>query len=151
MSRLTMRPATAADLPFIVGLIVADSVVATDDDPTAADPVYAQALAEIDASPNEEVWIACLGDQPIGTFQVSYLPSIAGRGRWRGLLEAVHVSPQHRSGGLGSEMIRWAVERCRDRGCDRVQLTSNKSRKDAHRFYERLGFVASHEGFKLRF
>ena len=68
---------------------------------------------------------------------------------WRGLVESVHIIPEERNKGFGSEMMRWAVERCRSRGCGTVQLTSNKRRTDAHRFYEALGFARSHEGFRL--
>lgn len=73
------------------------------------------------------------------------------RGMWRGQIEVVHVAANHRNRGLGSQMMRWALERCRERGCGMVQLTSNKKRLDAHRFYERLGFHKSHEGFKYYF
>jgi GNAT superfamily N-acetyltransferase len=73
------------------------------------------------------------------------------RGMWRGMIEVVHVDAGHRSRGLGSQMMEWALARCRERGCGMVQLTSNKQRTDAHRFYERLGFLKSHEGFKYYF
>lgn len=147
---LTYRNATAADLPFIIGLIVEDSVVVTDDDPSeSGSETYLAALAAIDADPNEEMLIAEEAGAPIGCFQISYLPGLARRGAWRGMIENVHVAATHRNGGRGGAMIRWAVERCRERGCGMVQLTSNKKRLDAHRFYERLGFQRSHEGFKL--
>lgn len=149
MSRLTMRPATAADLPFIVGLIVDDSVVPTGDDPSAANPGYAAALAAIDADPNQDMMVAEFEGEPVGTLQLTYIPGLMRRGMWRGLIEAVHIAPAHRNKGLGGEMIGWAVEQCRARGCGMVQLTSNKKRVDAHRFYQRLGFSQSHEGFKL--
>lgn len=144
-----MRPATAADLPFIVGLIVDDSVVPTGDDPSAANPGYAAALAAIDADPNQDMMVAEFEGEPVGTLQLTYIPGLMRRGMWRGLIEAVHIAPAHRNKGLGGEMIGWAVEQCRARGCGMVQLTSNKKRVDAHRFYQRLGFSQSHEGFKL--
>ena len=87
----------------------------------------------------------------IGCFQLSYLPGLMRRGMWRGQIEAVHVSDALRNRGYGSEMMRWALQRCREKGCGMVQLTSNKKRTDAHRFYERLGFLKSHEGFKYYF
>lgn len=151
MNRLTYRDATSADLPFIVRLIVEDSVVSIDDDPSAADPAYAEALAAIDADPNQEMWIVELDGKPVGCFQLTYIPGLMRRGMWRGLVEAVHVASEHRNEGLGSEMMKWAAEHCRARGCGLVQLTSNKARVDAHRFYRRLGFEQSHEGFKLYF
>ena len=148
--RLTYRPATEADLPFIIGLIVEDGVVATNDDPAdALHDDYRAAFAAIAADPNEEMIIAEFEGQPAGCFQLSYLPGLSRRGMWRGQIENVHVVAARRNLGLGSEMIRWAVERCRQRNCAMIQLTSNKKRLDAHRFYERLGFTKSHEGFKL--
>ena len=148
--RLTYRPANEADLAFIIGLIVEDGVVATNDD--AADALhddYRKAFAAIAADPNEEMIIAEFEGEPAGCFQLSYLPGLARRGMWRGQIENVHIVAGRRNLGLGGEMIRWAVERCRERGCGMIQLTSNKKRLDAHRFYERLGFTRSHEGFKL--
>jgi GNAT superfamily N-acetyltransferase len=149
MNRLTYRAATAADLPFIVGIGLADAVVQLDDDPAAADPAYAAALAAIDADPKQELIVAQLAGESVGTLQLTYIPGIMRKGMWRGLIEAIHISPAHRNLGLGTETIRWAIELCRTRGCGVVQLTSNKKRLDAHRFYRRLGFEPSHEGFKL--
>jgi GNAT superfamily N-acetyltransferase len=147
---LTYRNATPADLPFIIALIVEDSVVQTGDDPAdAAHADYVDALAEITADPNEEMIIVDEDGVPVGCFQLSYLPGLMRRGMKRGQIEVVHVAATHRNRGIGAQMMRWAVERCRQNKCSMVQLTSNKKRVDAHRFYERLGFLKSHEGFKL--
>lgn len=151
MNRLTFRAATTADLPFIIALIVEDGVTATGDDPDADDPGYAAALAAIDADPNQEMIIALHDGDPVGCFQLSRIPGLMRRGMWRGQIEVVHVRADRRNAGYGSEMMRWAIARCRERGCGMVQLTSNKARRDAHRFYERLGFSPTHEGFKLLF
>ncbi|WP_417309995.1 GNAT family N-acetyltransferase [Devosia sp.] len=148
MTRLTYRPATADDLPFIVNQIVEDSVVEPDDDPQAIE-LYLPALAAIDADPNQELLIAEYEGKAVGSMQLSYLPGIARRGQWRGLIEAVHIRPESRNLGLGSEMIGHAIAKCKARGCGVVQLTSNKNRIDAHRFYRKLGFAQSHEGSKL--
>jgi GNAT superfamily N-acetyltransferase len=149
---LTYRNATPEDLPFIVGLIVEDSVVATDDSVAAArEPDYDNALAAITADPNHEMFVVDNDGVPVGCFQLSYLPGLMRRGMWRGMIEVVHVSAAERNKGIGAEMMRWALERCRERGCGMVQLTSNKKRTDAHRFYVRLGFHQSHEGFKYYF
>ncbi|HVW93422.1 MAG TPA: GNAT family N-acetyltransferase, partial [Devosia sp.] len=115
----------------------------------AQDEAYQAALAAINADPNQELIVAELDGTPVGTFQLSYIPGLMRQGMWRGQIESVHVSPDRRSKGIGGEMMRWAIERCRARGCGLVQLTSNKSRTDAHRFYNRLGFAQTHEGFKL--
>ena len=147
---LTYRNATPADLGFIIALIVEDSVVTTDDNPAdAAHPDYVDALAEITADPNEEMIIVEEDGEPVGCFQLSYLPGLMRRGMKRGQIEVVHVAEARRNRGIGAQMMRWAVERCRQNNCSMVQLTSNKKRLDAHRFYERLGFLRSHEGFKL--
>jgi GNAT superfamily N-acetyltransferase len=150
MQRLTYRAAGIADLPFIVNLAADDDVSGSIPHwrpESAAD--YASVLAAIDADPNEELFVAELDGVPIGTFQLTYLSSITRPGMRRGLVESVHIVPAQRNRGFGSEMMRWAIERCRARGCGIVQLTSNKRRVDAHRFYEALGFSRSHEGFRL--
>lgn len=147
---LTYRHATPADLPFIVALVVEDSVVPTED--AAADaihPDYVNALAAIDRDPNQEMFVVESDGRPIGCFQLSYIPGLMRRGMTRGQIELVHIEAASRNRGFGSQMMRWAVARCREKGCGMVQLTSNKKRLDAHRFYARLGFQQSHEGFKL--
>jgi GNAT superfamily N-acetyltransferase len=149
MSRLTYRSAMPGDLPFLIGMIVEDSVVSSGDDPAdALHDDYIKALATIAADPNQEMIVVELEGEAVGCFQLTYIPGLMRRGSWRGLLEVVHVRADKRNLGLGSEMMRWAIGRCRERNCGLVQLTSNKKRLDAHRFYERLGFQKSHEGFK---
>ena len=147
---LSYRAATPADLPFIIALIIEDSVIQTGDDPAdASHPDYLNALAEIDADPNQEMIVVEDDDVPVGCFQLSYLPGLMRRGMKRGQIEVVHVAEASRNRGIGGDMMRWAIERCRQNNCSMVQLTSNKKRLDAHRFYERLGFMKSHEGFKI--
>jgi GNAT superfamily N-acetyltransferase len=147
---LSFRNARPDDLPFIIALIVEDSVIQTGDEPADAGHAdYTDALAAIDADPNEEMIVVENDGERIGCFQLSYLPGLMRRGMWRGQIEVVHVGDAWQNRGFGTEMMRWAVERCRQRGCGLVQLTSNKKRPDAHRFYERLGFSKSHEGFKI--
>lgn len=146
----TYRPATADDLPFIVTLLDIDSVGTSGEDadnPTG--PAYADAFAAIDADPNQMLVIAEQNGAFVGTFQLTFIPGLARRGQWRCTIESVHVAPDHRNKGIGAQMMNWAVETARARGCGMVQLTSNKARTDAHRFYARLGFSQSHEGFKL--
>ena len=146
---LTFRRAVEADLPFIVKLLTEDAVRVTDDRPDEPfHPRYVAALRELEADPNQMMMVAMLDGETVGTIQLTFIPGISGLGTKRCLVEAVHISPAHRSKGLGSEMIRWSIEQARERGCGMVQLTSNKKRLDAHRFYERLGFLKSHEGFK---
>lgn len=150
MTDLIYRDATAADLPFIVHLMVIDDVATPMDD--AADPHaghYLAALAAIDADPNQRLIVVEQAGLPVGTFQLTFIPGLMRKGMWRGLVESVHVIPERRSQGIGRRMMAWAVDTCRARGCGMVQLTSNKKRLDAHRFYRTLGFQQSHEGFKL--
>lgn len=150
MPRLSYRDATRDDIAFIVGIIVADSVVPTNDLPDQPDhPAYVAAFEAISADPNQRMVIAEIDGAPVGTVQLTFIPGLNHLGMWRGLIEAVHIVPAQRSKGLGGEMIQWALSECRTRGCGVVQLTSNKQRLDAHRFYERLGFEKSHEGFKF--
>ena len=86
----------------------------------------------------------------VATLQLTFIPGIARRGGTRAQIEAVRVRDDLRGRGIGGALIEWAVEQARQSGCAIVQLTSNKARADAHRFYGRLGFAATHEGFKLR-
>ncbi len=150
MADLIFRDARRDDLGFIVRLIVEDSVVKTADEPGRPDhPRYLAAFDAIAADPNQRLIIAELAGEPVGTLQLTFIPGINRLGETRCLVEAVHISPSHRSQGLGGQMMQWAITEARARGCGLMQLTSNKSRLDAHRFYKRLGFAASHEGFKL--
>jgi GNAT superfamily N-acetyltransferase len=147
---LTYRHATPADLPFIVRLVVDGIIVPTEDDPAdAMNADYVNALAAIDRDPNQEMFVVAFEGRPIGCFQLSYIPGLMRRGMTRGQIELVHIEAAHRNRGFGTEMMRWAIARCSEKGCGMVQLTSNKKRTDAHRFYNRLGFQQSHEGFKL--
>jgi GNAT superfamily N-acetyltransferase len=107
------------------------------------------AFDAIDADPNQLLAVMVEDDQPIGTLQISFIPGLARRGAWRGQIEAVRVASDRRSEGLGEKMFAWAIAECRKRGCAFVQLTTDRHRADAHRFYERLGFEPTHIGYKL--
>jgi GNAT superfamily N-acetyltransferase len=85
----------------------------------------------------------------VGTLQLTFLPGLSQRGMWRGQIESVRIAAAERNAGLGQQMLEWAISQCRMRGCRVIQLTTDKTRRDAHRFYDRLGFRASHEGYKL--
>ncbi|PWJ94913.1 acetyltransferase (GNAT) family protein [Mesorhizobium loti] len=84
----------------------------------------------------------------VGTLQITFLAGLSRKGAWRGQIEAVRVAGHRRSGGIGRQMMEWAIAQCRARGCSLVQLTTDRSRADAHRFYESLGFIGSHLGYK---
>lgn len=146
MSDAVFRRATAADLPAIVALLADDVLGAARENP--GDPAYDAAMAAIAADANQLLAVADLGGRIVGCLQVSFIPGISHRGAWRGQIESVRIGADQRGSGLGRRMMDWAIEQCRARGCRMVQLTTDKSRTDARRFYESLGFVASHEGMK---
>ena len=150
MSRLVIRDAGLADLPAIVALLADDDKGRTRETTgDALDAGYGMAFAAIDADPNQRLLVAELDGAIVGTFQLSFLPGLSYRGAWRGQIEAARIAGNLRGEGLGREMILWAIDRCRERGCRIVQLTTHKSRERAHIFYERLGFEPSHVGMKL--
>lgn len=149
-----LRHATQADLPQILELLADDQLGATREDISEMAP-YERAFEAIDGDPahllvvGELVEPGAPAGAVVATFQLSFLPGLSRRGAWRSQLEAVRVSARLRGLGIGAAMVLWAAEESRRRGCALMQLTTDKSRKDAHRFYERLGFAASHEGMKL--
>lgn len=150
---LVLREAVRADVPALVSLLAQDQLGARRDGiANAADlRAYEAAFEEIDRDPAHLLVVAGTpADTVAGTLQLSFLPGLARRGSRRAQIEAVRVAESQRGQGLGSAMIRWAVDEAARRGCTLVQLTTDKGRADAHRFYERLGFVATHEGMKLR-
>jgi ADP-ribose pyrophosphatase YjhB (NUDIX family)/GNAT superfamily N-acetyltransferase len=144
----TLRRARREDVGAIVALIADDQLGASRED--AGDlTAYLDAFAAIDADPAQALVVAERDGEVVGTLQLSVLPGLSHRGARRGQLEAVRVARSQRGQGLGAAMVRWALEESRRRGCAMVQLTTHKSRTDAHRFYERLGFQRTHEGMKL--
>ncbi|MFD2052863.1 GNAT family N-acetyltransferase [Mesorhizobium calcicola] len=146
---IEFRRAQASDLPDVVVMLADDPLGAGRED--ASVPLargYVEAFNAIDADPNQLLVVAVDGAEVIGTLQVSFLAGLSHKGAWRGQIEAVRVAGHRRSGGIGRQMIEWAIAQCRARGCNLVQLTTDRSRADAHRFYENLGFTGSHLGYK---
>jgi len=146
---LIIREATLDDLPAILAMLAEDTIPA-DRETDPADPRYRAAFDTISADPNQMLVTAEIEGRVIGTLQLSFIPGLSFRGARRGQIEAVRIASDIRGQGLGSKLIDWAVERCRERDCFMVQLTSSNPRTDAHRFYERLGWSQSHQGFKLK-
>lgn len=147
---LLIRQASAEDLPIIVAMLADDPLGATREDLREPLPaVYREAFEAIENDENHVLVVAECEGEVSGTLQLSFLPGLARRGAWRGQIEAVRVAQSARGSGVGRLMFEWAIGECRRRGCALVQLTSDSSRPDAHRFYEALGFVPSHIGFKL--
>jgi GNAT superfamily N-acetyltransferase len=143
-----IRRAADADLPRIVQLLVSGSVPG-EPSPEGGDiALYRSALQEIEDGASA-VLVAQFGDEVVGVCQLIVFRHLHRRGGLCAEIESVHVHPDHRGAGIGSTLVAEAIDRARALGCYRVQLTSNRAREDAHRFYERLGFVPSHVGYKL--
>ncbi|WP_114944488.1 GNAT family N-acetyltransferase [Microvirga calopogonii] len=151
MTDLSIREAQAGDLEAIIRLHEEDELGSHGDvwsDETR--PVYEAAFRAIQKSPDNRLFVAVDGSEVVGTFQLTFIPNLTARGTTRVKVESVKVKAARRSGGIGAQMIAFAADHARTQGAAAMELTSNKTRKDAHRFYERLGFARSHEGFKKR-
>jgi ribosomal protein S18 acetylase RimI-like enzyme len=145
-----IRRAIAADVPGIVALLVDDDLGRGREDASeAALPRYQSAFATLDRDPNQLPVVLLIDGRVRGYLQITLIPGLSRQGMWRGLIESVRIDKALRGQGLGDQLMRFAIEECRARGCKLVQLTTDKTRADAHRFYTRLGFVASHQGMKL--
>jgi ribosomal protein S18 acetylase RimI-like enzyme len=150
MTPLAFREAVAADLPAIVAMLAEDDLGRGREDASPPlKPAYRTAFDAIAADPNQNFVVAERDGRIVGFLQVSFIPGLSRQGAWRGNIESVRVAASERGRGLGAALMRHAIGLCRARGCRLVQLTSDKRREEAHRFYGRLGFAASHEGFKL--
>ncbi len=145
------RRAEEEDLPAIVMLLADDVLGASREDAgmPPAEP-YVRAFADIRRDRNQFLAVAEISGAVVGVLQLSFIPGLSRMGAWRGQIESVRIGSSMRGSGLGERMFEWAIETCRSRGCSLVQLTTDKGRPDAHRFYEKLGFVATHEGYKLQ-
>ncbi|WP_189304187.1 GNAT family N-acetyltransferase [Streptomyces albospinus] len=149
MSDIEIRRATEADLPAIVAMLADDPLGAGRESPDDMTP-YRAAFATVAADPHQHLIVAVRDGRTIGTLQLTVIPGISRRGATRSIIEAVRIHADERGSGLGTQLIEWAIAESRSLGCLLVQLTSDATRVDAHRFYERLGFEASHLGFKLQ-
>jgi GNAT superfamily N-acetyltransferase len=149
---LAIRPATREDVLAIVAMLADDPLGATRE--RSADPLpedYFAAFAAIDRDPNNELVVAERAGGVVGVLQLTVTPYLTYQGGWRATVEGVRVASEARSAGIGRGLFEWAIARARERGCHLIQLTTDKARPDALRFYQSLGFVASHEGMKLKF
>jgi len=146
-----IRRATERDLPEVVRLFATPDVGNAKNE-IVSDPVhpaYVDALRSMTGDPNNALLVADVDGRVAGVFQLTIIQHVANTGAKIAQIENVVVHPELRGRGIGEKMMRWAIDEARRRGCFRIQLTTNKIRKRAHAFYERLGFVASHEGMKL--
>ena len=150
MTDIAIRRAYRADLPAIVALLADDPLGRQRED--NSDPLpeaYGRAFDDMARQGGNLQLVAETADAVVGCLQLTVIPGLSRRGMKRGLIEAVRVSAARRGLGIGEQLVRHAIEIARAEGCGLVQLTSDRSRPDAHRFYKRLGFVASHVGLKL--
>ena len=148
---LDYREAKSTDLKALVELLADDVLGQTREDVSSPlNPLYLASFSAISADPNNELIVVESNHQLVGMLQLTFIPYLTHTGSWRCLIEGVRIAQAFRGKGLGSELIQWSIGRAQERGCSMVQLTSDKQRPDAIRFYETLGFVASHEGFKLQ-
>ena len=148
MSDFIFRRATAQDIAPIVAMLADDPLGAQRETPNELAP-YQTAFETIDQDPHQLLAVAERAGQVVGTLQLTFIPGLSRQGVTRALIEGVRVHSDERGSGLGTELTNWAVDEARKHGCALVQLTSDATRLDAHRFYERLGFEATHVGFKL--
>lgn len=147
---LTVREARASDLPAIVGLLADDRLGSGREQ--AGDPLpdaYHRAFAAIASDPLNHLLVADRAAAVVGCLQLTVIPGLSRMGAWRGQIEGVRVAASARGTGIGTVLIAQAIDRARAHGCTLVQLTSDKTRPEAIRFYEALGFIGSHEGMKL--
>ncbi|MFJ4629485.1 GNAT family N-acetyltransferase [Streptomyces sp. NPDC088847] len=148
MGDLEIRAAVAEDIPAIVGMLADDPLGSQRESPDDLTP-YLAALERLAADPNQHLVVAVREDRVVGTLQLTIVPGLSRKGATRSIVEAVRIHADERGSGLGTQLIEWAIDESRRQDCQLVQLTSDVTRTDAHRFYERLGFTASHVGFKL--
>ncbi len=151
---LIIRPAARGDVSAIVALLANDALgsgreIAETAD-TALPDSYYRAFEAIDTDPNSHLIVAERAGRVVGCFQLTFLTHISFRGGVRAQIESVRVADELRGQGIGGHMMEWAIDQARGRGCSMVQLTSNRTRPDAHRFYQRLGLDDSHVGMKLK-
>ncbi|MEN8698565.1 GNAT family N-acetyltransferase [Bacillus infantis] len=150
-AKIRFRIAAEEDLDSIVAMLADDILGSTREKYEHPLPdSYIKAFLAISSDPNNELIVACRGTDVIGVQQITFTPYLTHQGGWRATIEGVRTAASVRGMGVGSELIKWAIQRADERGCHLVQLTTDKERPDALRFYERLGFKATHEGLKLR-
>ena len=147
---MIFRSALRADVPAILELLDDDEISRSRVVPEASDADFWKAFEAIDADPRNELIVADDEGEIVGTCQLTFTPSLSRRATERMTIEAVRVRADRRSAGVGRAMMLWALDIARERGCGLVQLTTDKRRTEAQRFYASLGFTATHEGMKLQ-
>ena len=148
---LNFREACEGDVPALVQMLADDVLGARREDISVPlNKAYLEAFRSIDVDSNNELIVVESSGDLAGMLQLTFIPYLTHTGSWRCLIEGVRISDSYRGMGLGTECLNWAIRRAKERKCSMVQLTSDKQRPDAIRFYEALGFKATHKGFKLK-
>lgn len=155
--KLVFREAIENDLTLLVNLLADDELgQQRENTSTPLNEAYLQSFEQITADPNNELIVVIDNEQDqtnpiiVGMLQLTFIPYLTHIGSWRCLIEGVRIHKDYRGAGLGTDFFEWAINRAKEKKCHILQLTSDKQRPDAIRFYEKLGFSASHEGFKLK-
>ena len=150
---MKFRKATAYDVPAIVEMIADDELGKTREDFKIPLPKsYYSAFEKINSDENQELIIVENNNlEVVGTMQLSFIQYLTYQGGIRAQIEAVRIRKDQRGTGLGTKMFEWAIQRAKERNAHLLQLTTDKKRPDAIRFYESLGFKNSHEGMKMHF
>ncbi|MBB6126847.1 GNAT family N-acetyltransferase [Mucilaginibacter lappiensis] len=150
-NELTFRLATKDDLPEIVAMLADDTLgMGREKAGEHISDKYVRAFEKIQTDPNQELTIVEMNGEKVATFQMSFIQYLTYEGGLRAQIEAVRTHSKYRGQGIGTRVFEYAINRAKEKGCHLVQLTSDKKRLDAIRFYESLGFVASHEGMKIK-
>ena len=146
-----IRLAGEGDVIDIVRMLADDPLGATRENyQNPLGEEYLRAFSSIESDPNNELLVATIEDELVGVLQLTFIPYLTYQGGWRALIEGVRVAAEYRSQGIGRQLFEWAISRAKDRNCCMVQLTTDRSRPEALDFYEKLGFVSSHFGLKLK-
>jgi GNAT superfamily N-acetyltransferase len=145
--RLLIRKAAHGDIAAILALLADDDLAKLGEG--GVTPQHESAFEAVDCDKNQFLAVAEREGKIVGTLQITFIPGLARSGMWRAQIEGVRIARPMRGQGLGHELLRWAIDRSKDRNCKLIQLFMDKRRSDAHRFYEELGFKANHQGFRL--
>lgn len=150
---MKFRKADLEDVPFIIEMLANDKLGSQRENYQQPLPqLYYDAFEKINADANQELMVVENNENEIiGTLQLSFIQYLTYQGGIRAQIEAVRIREDQRGKGIGDAVFRWAIQRAKEKGAHLLQLTTDKKRPDALRFYEKLGFKASHEGMKLHF
>ncbi len=150
MEKMSVRKANISDLPTVISLISDDQLGSAREEIKHPLPLfYRQAFERIKKENGNDIYVALLGSEIVGCMQLTFISGLSRKGMTRLQIESVRVASEFRSKSIGRQMMKYAIDLAKSSGCGLVQLTTDQTRKDAHRFYEKLGFTASHVGMKL--